>query len=231
MTAVGHKHTQRSSLGKFALPLKADMRDLILAVSDTGVEKRCYRPPAFPLIVSPEPVAQPGFPASVGYDFDPGSNVMRFLAVIAVLSVAMCLVPAGAHLFEFANKMSMSQPEYMTVQKIYAGWSFFGITVIAALLITLIHTFMVRGDRPAFLLSLAAFLCLAATQGIFWMFTYPMNVASNNWTVTPADFESARRQWEYSHAVSAVLTFIALVAITASVVICKRERVMMRAPE
>jgi len=32
-----------------------------------------------------------------------------------------------------------------------------------------------------------------------------MNVASNNWTVTPADFEAARRQWEYSHAVSAVL--------------------------
>src|SRR5262249_23537988 len=58
--------------------------------------------------------------------------------------------------------------------------------------------------------SLAAFLCLAATQGIFWMFTYPMNVASNNWTVTPADFEVARRQWEYSHAVNAVLRKIAL---------------------
>jgi hypothetical protein len=153
--------------------------------------------------------------------------LLKFLAVIAVLSVAMCLVPAGAHFFEFANKMSMSQPEYMTVQKIYAGWSFFGIAVIAALLIT----FMVRSDRTAFFLSLAAFLCLAATQGIFWMFTYPVNVASNNWTVTPADFEAARRQWEYSHAVSAVLTFIALVAITTSVVICKRELAMMRAPE
>jgi hypothetical protein len=50
-----------------------------------------------------------------------------------------------------------------------------------------------------------------------------MNVESNNWTVTPADFEAARRQWEYSHAVSAVLTFIALVAITTSVVICNRD--------
>src|SRR5262245_5139661 len=140
----------------------------------------------------------------------------------------MCLVPAGAHFFELANKMSMSQAEYMTVQKIYAGWSFFGMAFIAALLITLIHTFMVRSDRMAFFLSLAAFLCLAVAQGIFWAFTSPMNVASNNWTVTPADFEAVRRQWEYSHAVSAVLTFAALVAITTSVVTCKRDLAMMR---
>jgi hypothetical protein len=61
------------------------------------------------------------------------------------------------------------------------------------------------------------------------VFTYPVNVASNNWTVTPADFEAARRQWEYSHAITAVLTFVALVAITASVVSCKRKLAMMRA--
>jgi hypothetical protein len=134
----------------------------------------------------------------------------------------MCPVAAGAHFFELANKMSMSPPEYMTVQKIYAGWSFFGIAVLTALLLTLLHAFIVRRDRAAFLLSLVAFLCLAATQGIFWMFTYPMNVASNNWTVTPADFEAARRQWEYSHAVNAVLTFAALVAVTSTTLICKR---------
>src|SRR5262245_22754139 len=156
--------------------------------------------------------------------------LLKFLGLIAIVSVAMCLVPGGAHFFELANKLSMSQPEYMTVQKIYAGWSLFGIAFIAALLITLMHTFMVRRDCTAFFLSLAAFLCLAATRGIFWLFTYPMNVASNNWTATPAAFEAARRQWEYSHAVNAVLTFVALIAITASVVTCKRDVAVMRAP-
>ncbi len=57
----------------------------------------------------------------------------------------------------------------------------------------MVHTFTVRVHRTAFVLSLTAFLCLAATQVIFWMFTYPMNVESNNWTVTPEDCE-ARRQ-------------------------------------
>ncbi|HKD73962.1 MAG TPA: hypothetical protein VKB76_00650, partial [Ktedonobacterales bacterium] len=51
---------------------------------------------------------------------------------------------------------------------------------------------------------------------IFWAFTYSMNVASNNWTVTPENFEVARRQWEYSHAVNAVITFVAFVALTIS---------------
>src|SRR5262249_48661511 len=65
-----------------------------------------------------------------------------------------------------------------------------------------------RAKRTAFLLSLTALLCLGATQVIFWTFTYPMNAATNNWTVIPQDFEAARLQWEYSHAVNAVLTFL-----------------------
>src|SRR5215475_380651 len=124
--------------------------------------------------------------------------LLKSLGLLAVVSVAIYLVPGGAHFFELANKMAMSPSEYMTVQKIYAGWSSFGVAIVTALLLTLLHTFMVRRDRAAFLLSLVAFLCLAATQGIFWTFTYPMNVASNQWTVAPADFEAVRRQWEYS---------------------------------
>ena len=144
------------------------------------------------------------------------SVVFESVRLLAVISVALCLVPAGAHFFELANKMSLSTAEYMTTQKIYAGWSFFGVAIIAALLFTLTHTLMVRAEHMAFLLSLIALLCLGATQVIFWTFTYPMNAATNNWTVIPQDFEAARLQWEYSHAVNAVLTFVALVTITLS---------------
>ena len=63
---------------------------------------------------------------------------------------------------------------------------------------------------------MAALLALAATQGVFWAFTYPVNVATRFWTVSPDVFETARRQWEYSHAISAVLTFVAFVAIVFS---------------
>ena len=87
---------------------------------------------------------------------------------------------------------------------------------------SLIHTLMARNDRAAFITSLSA-ARLAATQIIFWMFTYPINVASNNWAVLPEPFEAARRQWEYSHAVNAVLTFVAFVCFTRSVLSKKRD--------
>ena len=149
--------------------------------------------------------------------------LLKSVGLVTIVMVALCLVPAGAHFFELAIKMTLSPAAYMTVQKIYAGWSFFGIPIITAILLTLVHTFMVLSDRSVFKLSLSAALCLAATQVIFWMFTYPINVASNNWTVTPESFEAARRQWEYSHAVNAVLTFVAFVAITLSALSHKPE--------
>ena len=147
------------------------------------------------------------------------SMVFESVGLLAVISVALCLIPAGAHFFELTNKMSLSTTDYMTTQKIYAGWSPFGVVIIAAIVFTLTHTLMVRTARMAFLLSLTAFLCLGATQVIFWTCTYPMNVATNNWTTIPQDFEAARRQWEYSHAVNAVLTFVALVTITHSILL------------
>src|SRR5262249_11999863 len=107
--------------------------------------------------------------------------------------------------------------EYMIVQRLYAGWALFGIVIFAALLLTLLHAVLLRRERATLALSLTAFSLLLATQVVFWRFTYPMNVASSNWTTMPARFEQARLQWEYSHAASAVLTFLALLAITAAV--------------
>jgi len=63
---------------------------------------------------------------------------------------------------------------------------------------------------------MAALLGLVGTQVVFWRFTYPINVASEFWTVMPEPFEAARRQWEYSHAASALLTLGALIMITLS---------------
>ena len=99
--------------------------------------------------------------------------LLKSVRVVTIVMVALCLVPAGAHFFELANKMSLSMTEYMTTQKIYAGWSFFGVAIYAAIVLTLTHTLMVRNDRTTFILSLTALLCLGATQVIFWTFTYP----------------------------------------------------------
>ena len=102
---------------------------------------------------------------------------VRFVQIVAITSAALCLVPAGAHFFELPNKMALSPSEYMTVQKIYAGWALFGVVLIIAIAATLVTAVLTYDDRTAFLLSLLAFFGIAVTLAIFLLFTYPMNLS------------------------------------------------------
>jgi hypothetical protein len=150
--------------------------------------------------------------------------LLVLVRVLSIVAVALYLVPTGAHLFELAGKLAMSPADYMATQRIYSGWALFGIVAVVAILLTLAHAILRRREWCVFVLSLVAFVCLLATIAVFAVFTYPKNVASRNWTVMPEQFEAARRQWEYSHATSALLTFVALIALTTAIATDTRHR-------
>jgi hypothetical protein len=139
---------------------------------------------------------------------------MRALRLAALLFVALAFAPAAAHLLELPNKMSFSREDYQVAQQVYRGWAWLGIVVFGALLCTLALALVRARRRLAFAAPLAAFLCIAGTQAIFWTFTYPANVQTANWTVLPEAWEALRRQWEYSHAASAVLNLAALLTLS-----------------
>jgi hypothetical protein len=141
----------------------------------------------------------------------------RILYFLAILFAALALVPTMAHLLELTNKMGLPQDQYFTVQGIYRGWALLGIVVFGALLASLALTITLRRERAAMMWAGAAFLCIAATQGIFWIYTFPANVATANWTQRPENWETLRSQWEYSHATSAIFNLAALVALILSV--------------
>jgi hypothetical protein len=105
------------------------------------------------------------------------------------------------------------------VQQIYRGWALLGFVVAGALLSDLILAITVRTKPKAFALILIAFLCIVGTQVVFWMFTYPANQETSNWTTVPANWRQLREQWEYSHAASAGLNFIALITLTLSLLV------------
>ncbi|MGZ5127578.1 MAG: DUF1772 domain-containing protein [Burkholderiales bacterium] len=135
----------------------------------------------------------------------------------SLLFAALALAPALAHLLELPNKINLSRGDYLTVQQIYEGWALLGFVVAGALLSTLILMIMVRNRPKAFALSVVAFLCIVGTQVVFWSFTFPANQQTINWTVLPENWMALRTQWEYSHAASAVLNLIALIALIGSV--------------
>ena len=85
----------------------------------------------------------------------------------------------------------------MAAQQSYRGWALFGFAVLGAL-----------GSVGA----------LAATQMLFWAFTFPANRATDNWTHLTAEWTTLRTRWEYSHAASAVLTLIAFCALAIAIV-------------
>jgi hypothetical protein len=99
------------------------------------------------------------------------------------------------------------------VQQLYAGWSLFGAVICGALLSTGVLTVLERREPRLLAAVFLAFLCILATQIVFWVFTQPANRATRNWAVLPDNWMQLRNQWEYSHAASAVLNLIALFAL------------------
>ena len=142
---------------------------------------------------------------------------LRLIQFLAVMLTALALVPSGAHLAALPNKMAMAQAAYFVAQQIYAGWALFGIVLFGALATNLAHTIVLRRLGRSFGYALASFLLVAANLAIFFVWTFPTNQATNNWTVVPNNWNKLRIQWEYSHAVNAVVTFAALVCVVIAV--------------
>ena len=146
---------------------------------------------------------------------------LRLVQFLALVLIALCLVPAGAHLFELPNKIGLPQDQYFIVQNIYRGWSLFGIVLFGALGASLLLAILLRGRGAAFWLALGGFVLIAATLAIFFVWTYPTNQATENWTRVPANWAELRVQWEYAHAANAVLTFIALCCVACSNILAR----------
>lgn len=141
---------------------------------------------------------------------------VKTLQFLAIVLTALSLVPGGAHLFELPNKIGLPQEAYFTVQAIYRGWALFGFVLVPALLVNLLLAFAVRHSVRSSALALMAAVLMAANLAIFFGWTYPANVATENWTTPVPGWEALRAQWEYSHAVNAMLTFGALCLVVLS---------------
>lgn len=147
-----------------------------------------------------------------------GMTALRFVQVLTLVALALALVPAAAHLFEMPAKLALPPEIYMQVQTIYAGWALFGIPIYLSMILLLALCWLHRDAVGPLLLTVLALALMVATQAIFWTYTQPMNVLTKSWTMPPPNLAAARTQWEYSHAVNAVLTFLAFVAAALAIV-------------
>ena len=147
---------------------------------------------------------------------------LKAVQFLALVLTALVLVPSGAHLFALWNKISLAAEQYLVAQSLYRGWNLFGIVLIGALLADLALVIMLRGRGKAFVLALLGFLGIAMSLGIFFVWTHPANVATDMWTTMPANWQELRRQWEYSHAANALVSFASFCLIALSVLVSRQ---------
>ncbi len=139
---------------------------------------------------------------------------MKSVQFLAIVLTALALIPGGAHFFERPAKVNLELDQYMIVQQIYAGWALFAVVFFGALAANVALAVMSRQQRGPLLWAAAASVLIAAMLVIFFIWTFPANQVTNNWTVGPENLEALRAQWETSHAVNAVLIFLALICST-----------------
>jgi len=139
-----------------------------------------------------------------------------------MMLTALALVPGGAHLFALPNKIHLAAVDYFIVQTIYRNWALFGVVLIAAILANVALAIVLRGQGARFAFTAINAVCLLATLAIFFAYTFPANQVTNNWTEVPANWEQLRRQWEFSHAVNACITFAGFCSLTISLLVSER---------
>ena len=162
----------------------------------------------------------------------PSRNIGDVVFFVALLSTAMALGGALAHLFELPNKISLPRDQYFLVQGIYAGWNRLTYLLVVELVSILAVIVMFRRQPHVFWPGVVALLGLIAAQTVFWIYTYPANAATSNWTVIPDNWEVLRRNWEYSHAAGAAFQLLTMSALIVAALARARSDVasQMRRP-
>ncbi len=134
-------------------------------------------------------------------------NLLKFSTIFfAVITLGALL----AHLFALPGKINLPKDDYLVVQGIYRGWAWLGIFEIGAIPLTLIWAVWERKKKNIFPWLITSLIIFIISLVIFFMFTFPANQATANWTALPQDWEGLRKNWEYSHAVRAVLNLTGL---------------------
>jgi hypothetical protein len=153
------------------------------------------------------------------------SMIYDLVFFIALLATALALGGALAHALELPNKIGLPRDEYFIVQKAYRGWNQLAYLLAIQLISMITLAVMSRAQPYVLWLTIVAIAFLLSAQAIFWVYTYPTNVATENWTAIPDNWELLRRQWEYSHAAGAAFQILAMSSLIIAALVRARSAV------
>ncbi|NDJ17942.1 DUF1772 domain-containing protein [Myxacorys almedinensis] len=144
---------------------------------------------------------------------------------ITLLITSLSLSPSMAHLLELPQRMKFDQQLWVRVTVFENVYRFFGsvgaMFEIGAILAAIVLTTLVRKHHSVFYWTLAGTLFLVLALVSWILFVAPMNAEFAQWLTNPvpANWTRYRNQWEYAHAINAVIKLLGLSLLVISVLI------------
>ena len=150
---------------------------------------------------------------------------IRAWRFITLMLTSFSLSLSMTHLLELPQRMQFDQQLWVRVTVFENVYKLFGsvgaVFEVTAILTAIVLAFLVRKHGSTFYWTVggAIFLVLAFVSWI--MFVAPMNVEFAQWLTNPvpADWTRYRDQWEYAHAVNALIKIIGLSLLVISVLV------------
>ncbi len=148
-------------------------------------------------------------------------TAIRVLGFSSIMSTALAMTAAVAHLMELAAKRRYEPALYVRLHRTLY-WNFGRIAgpaeALAVLTTGVLAWWRRRHNPTAFSPTAAAAGCLTVAHGTFWAIVSPVNAEMVRWPLDaiPGDWTMARDRWEYGHAARACLLIGALGALVWS---------------
>jgi uncharacterized membrane protein len=142
---------------------------------------------------------------------------------ITIMLTSLSLSPSVAHLLELPQRMKFDQQLWVKVTVFENVYRLFGsvgaIFETGAITAAIVLAFLVRKHRSAYYWTVggAALLVIAFVSWI--LFVAPMNAEFAQWLThpIPANWTRYRDQWEYAHAINALIKLLGLSLLVFSV--------------
>jgi uncharacterized membrane protein len=154
-------------------------------------------------------------------------TLIRAWRFITLMLASFSLSLSMTHLLELPQRMQFDQQLWVrvtvfeNVYKLFGFGSFGAAFETTAILTAIVLAFLVRKHGSTFYWTLGGAILLVLAFVSFIMFVLPMNAEFAQWGTNPipADWTRYRDQWEYAHAVNALIKIIGLSLLVISVIV------------
>jgi hypothetical protein len=144
--------------------------------------------------------------------------MVRIAEFTSLVLLAICLMPAGAHVFEMPGKMAMDRDAYFAAQAIYSGRALFGIAIGLGIVTLIVYMADAR-QWPAGVVRGGG----GGAVGRRARLVFPPGLSDERGDAEldrgSRQLAGGAREWESGHAVNAALTFLSFLALCLAVVL------------